>query len=165
MQVQEVSGGSGFSAQNQRRLHYGLGDAAAVDRVVDPLAVGRQQTIEQPAIDQLHRVKEPHDVRHATSPTAGAIAPPRRFSRSTTASCRRSSSPASSIAAHLSFGILESYTRTGAGDRRRRSRAELVMGRLTYGALAAPGQRLHHRHQRRHPGAVAVSLAVRARAA
>ena len=28
VQVQEVSGGSGFSAQNQRRLHYGLGAAA-----------------------------------------------------------------------------------------------------------------------------------------
>ena len=31
-QVQEVSGGSGFCAQNQRRLHFGLGAAAAVER-------------------------------------------------------------------------------------------------------------------------------------
>src|SRR4029079_7744033 len=32
-QLQEVCGGSGVSAQNQRRLHYGLGGAATVDRV------------------------------------------------------------------------------------------------------------------------------------
>ena len=58
-QVQEVSGGSGFSAQNQRRLHYGLGAATAVDRVEIRWPSGRRQTIEQPAVDQLHRVKEP----------------------------------------------------------------------------------------------------------
>ena len=40
-QVQEVSGGSGFSAQNQRRLHYGLGAAGARRPRRDPLAVGR----------------------------------------------------------------------------------------------------------------------------
>ena len=33
-QVQEVSGGSGFCSQNQRRLHFGLGEAAAVDKIV-----------------------------------------------------------------------------------------------------------------------------------
>ena len=58
MQVQEVSGGSGFSAENQRRLHYGLGSTTAVDRVVIRWPSGRRQTIEQPAIDQLHRIKE-----------------------------------------------------------------------------------------------------------
>ena len=31
-QVQEVQGGSGFSAQNDRRLHYGLGSATKIDR-------------------------------------------------------------------------------------------------------------------------------------
>ena len=40
-QVQEVSGGSGFSAQNQRRLHYGLGASAAGGARGDPLAVGQ----------------------------------------------------------------------------------------------------------------------------
>ena len=58
-QVQEVSGGSGFSAQNQRRLHYGLGAAASVDRVEIRWPSGRRQTIEQPAVDRLHRIKEP----------------------------------------------------------------------------------------------------------
>jgi len=58
-QVQEVAGASGFSAQNQRRVHYGLGGAAAVDRLIIRWPSGRRQTIERPAVDTLHRVKEP----------------------------------------------------------------------------------------------------------
>jgi hypothetical protein len=33
VQVQEVSGGNGHASQNQRRLHYGLGKDAEVDRI------------------------------------------------------------------------------------------------------------------------------------
>jgi hypothetical protein len=58
-QLQEVNGGSGFSAQNQRRLHYGLGGAASVDRVEIRWPSGRRQTIEKPAVDRLHRIQEP----------------------------------------------------------------------------------------------------------
>jgi hypothetical protein len=61
VQVQEVSAATGFSAQNQRRLHYGLGEAAAVDRVIIRWPSGRQQTIERPEVDRLHRVQEPFD--------------------------------------------------------------------------------------------------------
>jgi hypothetical protein len=61
VQAQEVTTASGFSAQNHRRLHYGLGDAQAVDRVVIRWPSGRQQTIDRPQIDRLHRVKEPFD--------------------------------------------------------------------------------------------------------
>jgi hypothetical protein len=57
-QVQEVSGGSGFSAQNQRRLHFGLGAATAVDRVFIRWPSGRVATIERPAVDRVHRVTE-----------------------------------------------------------------------------------------------------------
>ncbi|MBV9038172.1 MAG: ASPIC/UnbV domain-containing protein [Acidobacteriaceae bacterium] len=32
-QVQEVSGGSGFCSQNQRRLHFGVGPSTRVNRV------------------------------------------------------------------------------------------------------------------------------------
>jgi hypothetical protein len=60
-QVQEVAAAAGFSAQNHRRVHYGLGTAAAVDRVVIRWPSGRRQTIESPAVDTLHRVKEPLD--------------------------------------------------------------------------------------------------------
>ena len=59
VQLQEVSGGSGFSAQSQRRLHFGLGTAAAADRLQIRWPSGRRQTIVKPAIDQLHKIKEP----------------------------------------------------------------------------------------------------------
>ena len=60
-QVQDVSGGSGFSSQNDRRLHYGLGVATRIDRIVIrwPSSKGRTQTIEHPAIDTILHVKEP----------------------------------------------------------------------------------------------------------
>jgi hypothetical protein len=57
--VQEVSGGSGFSAQNQRRLHFGLGATTRVDEVVIRWPSGRVQTLESPAVDQVQRVTEP----------------------------------------------------------------------------------------------------------
>jgi enediyne biosynthesis protein E4 len=58
-QVQEVSGGSGFCAQNDRRLHFGLGKAARIDRVEIRWPSGTVQTIEAPAMNQLHKLKEP----------------------------------------------------------------------------------------------------------
>lgn len=58
-QVQEVSGGSGFCAQNQRRLHFGLGKTAAVDRVEIRWPSGKSQTITAPALDYIHKVVEP----------------------------------------------------------------------------------------------------------
>jgi hypothetical protein len=60
-QVQEVGGGNGFSSQNDRRLHYGLGAATKIDRIVIrwPSPNGETQTIVNPAIDTILRVKEP----------------------------------------------------------------------------------------------------------
>ncbi|MCC6165225.1 MAG: CRTAC1 family protein [Acidobacteria bacterium] len=58
-QVQVVDGGTGFSAQGQRALHFGLGTSATVDRVVVRWPSGRVQTIEQPAVDRLMHVTEP----------------------------------------------------------------------------------------------------------
>jgi hypothetical protein len=58
-QVQEVSGGSGFSAQNQRRLHFGLGNYPQIEKAVIRWPSGTIQTIDKPAPDQLHAVKEP----------------------------------------------------------------------------------------------------------
>lgn len=58
-QVQEVSGGSGFSAQNQRRLHFGLGASDAVDRVIVRWPSGVVQTLETLPVNQVHAVKEP----------------------------------------------------------------------------------------------------------
>ena len=57
-QVQEVSGGSGFAAQNQRRLHFGLGRNPRLEKVVVRWPSGKLQTIEKPATGQLHKIKE-----------------------------------------------------------------------------------------------------------
>src|ERR1700722_10727616 len=58
-QIQEVSGGSGFSAQNQRRLHFGLGAAPSASKAIIRWPSGKSQTVTAPAVDQLHRIKEP----------------------------------------------------------------------------------------------------------
>jgi len=59
VQVQEVSGGSGFCAQNQRRLHFGLGKGASIERVVIHWPSGKIQNILTPKIGKVNRVKEP----------------------------------------------------------------------------------------------------------
>ena len=58
-QLQEVSGGSGFCAQNERRLHFGLGKASGVDRVEIRWPSGTKQSITRPEPDKIHEVKEP----------------------------------------------------------------------------------------------------------
>jgi enediyne biosynthesis protein E4 len=58
-QVQEVSGGSGFCAQNQRRLHFGLGSAATVDTVTIRWPSGKITELAAPAVGRVHAIKEP----------------------------------------------------------------------------------------------------------
>jgi hypothetical protein len=58
-QVQEVSGGSGFCAQNQRRLHFGLGAAATVDTVTVRWPSGKITELAAPAVGRVHAIKEP----------------------------------------------------------------------------------------------------------
>jgi len=58
-QMQEVSGGSGFAAQNDRRLHFGLGNNPHIEKVIIRWPSGKVQTIEMPAANQLHKMKEP----------------------------------------------------------------------------------------------------------
>ncbi len=58
-QLQEVSGGSGFAAQNQRRIHFGLGKYPQIEKAVIRWPSGKVQTIGKPAADQLHKIKEP----------------------------------------------------------------------------------------------------------
>jgi hypothetical protein len=59
VQAQQVTAATGFSAQNQRWLHYGLGQARTVDRAVIRWPSGLEQTIANPSVDIRHRVKEP----------------------------------------------------------------------------------------------------------
>lgn len=58
-QRQEVSGGSGFCAQNQRRLHFGLGHTSRVDRVEIHWPSGRVQTITAPELNRIQTIEEP----------------------------------------------------------------------------------------------------------
>lgn len=58
-QLQELVAASGYSAQNQRRLHFGLGESAAVEKVTIRWPSGKDQIIEKPAVDQVHRIQEP----------------------------------------------------------------------------------------------------------
>ena len=59
VQAQQVTAATGFSAQNQRSLHYGLGSSRTIDRVVIRWPSGAEQTIASPAVDIRHHVKEP----------------------------------------------------------------------------------------------------------
>jgi hypothetical protein len=54
-QVQEVSGGSGFGAQNQRRVHFGVGKGAPIDQVMIRWPSGKVQTPTAPQSGQIHR--------------------------------------------------------------------------------------------------------------
>src|SRR5262249_20252946 len=59
VQIQEVSGGNGYASQNQRRLHFGLGKGARVDRAVIRWPSGQETTIPSPQVGMLHKFVEP----------------------------------------------------------------------------------------------------------
>lgn len=58
-QVQEVSGGSGFAAQNQRRLHFGLGSDPQIEKAVIRWPSGKIQELDGFAPGEMYTVKEP----------------------------------------------------------------------------------------------------------
>jgi hypothetical protein len=58
-QQQDVSGGSGFAAQNQRRLHFGLGKNPNIERVVIRWPSGKVQTLDKPGTRRLYKIAEP----------------------------------------------------------------------------------------------------------
>jgi hypothetical protein len=58
-QIQSVSGGSGFSAQNDRRLHYGLGKEPHIEKAVVHWPSGKVQTLDSLIPDKLYTIEEP----------------------------------------------------------------------------------------------------------
>ncbi len=58
-QLKVVDGGSGFASQNDRRLHFGLGQTTQVDSALIRWPSGGVQTLAHPAVDRLHVVTEP----------------------------------------------------------------------------------------------------------
>ncbi|HEY1802047.1 MAG TPA: CRTAC1 family protein [Terriglobales bacterium] len=58
-QIQNVSGSSGFAAQNDRRLHFGLGKNPQIEKAVIHWPSGKIQTLDKPAADRIYKLKEP----------------------------------------------------------------------------------------------------------
>ena len=56
-QVQEVSGGSGFAAQNDRRLHFGLGKNPQIEKAVIRWPSGKVQTIDSLVAGKLYKLR------------------------------------------------------------------------------------------------------------
>lgn len=57
-QLQIITGGIGFCSQNQHRVQFGLGKSSIVDKVVISWPDGKQQTIQNPDIDQVIKIRE-----------------------------------------------------------------------------------------------------------
>jgi len=58
-QAQEVSGGSGFAAQNDRRVHFGLGKSPQIEKAILRWPSGKTQTLEDLKPGKLYKVREP----------------------------------------------------------------------------------------------------------
>jgi hypothetical protein len=57
--VRVVDGGSGFCSQNERRLHFGLGAAGALDKAVVRWPSGLAQEVQGCGVDRVHVLTEP----------------------------------------------------------------------------------------------------------
>ena len=58
-QIQEVASGSGFAAQNELRLHFGLGKDPHIEKAVIRWPSGTVQTLDQLSPDRLYTIEEP----------------------------------------------------------------------------------------------------------
>jgi hypothetical protein len=53
-----VNGGNGFASQSMRRVHFGLGDGAAIDQVEVVWPSGLRQTFASVKPDQIYHITE-----------------------------------------------------------------------------------------------------------
>lgn len=61
LQSQVVTGGIGFSSQNQRRLHFGLGRSAMADSAVITWPGGKRQAVRNLTVNKIIKITEGHD--------------------------------------------------------------------------------------------------------
>jgi len=57
----------GFSSQNQHRLHFGLGKASKIEKVIIYWPTGKKSVMSNPGIDKLITIKEPGLIQTAIS--------------------------------------------------------------------------------------------------
>ena len=57
-QVQAITGGTAYASQNMRRLHFGLGEGAKIEKAVIRWPSGESQTIAAPEANKLHEIRE-----------------------------------------------------------------------------------------------------------
>jgi enediyne biosynthesis protein E4 len=58
-QLQVITAGDGYASQGMRRLHFGLGADARIEKAVIQWPSGRSQTIVAPKTNMLHQIDEP----------------------------------------------------------------------------------------------------------
>ncbi len=58
-QIQEITGGNGFAAQNDLRLHFGLGKNPKIEKAIIRWPSGTAQTLDQLTPNQIYHIKEP----------------------------------------------------------------------------------------------------------
>ena len=69
-QTKVVDGGMGFASQNDRRLHFGLGEARRVDRVEIEWPSGVRQALTDLETDRLHVIREPDGTAATADPSS-----------------------------------------------------------------------------------------------
>jgi hypothetical protein len=57
--MQERVAASGYLSQNDERLHFGLGTATVVDRILIRWPSGTAQTLEHQPVDRVLQIEEP----------------------------------------------------------------------------------------------------------
>ena len=58
-QIAERVAGSGYLSQDDGRLHFGLGTATSIDKITIRWPSGREQVVDNPALDRVITVEEP----------------------------------------------------------------------------------------------------------
>jgi hypothetical protein len=66
-QVREVKSGSSYLGQSDIRVHFGLGDAARIDRIDVRWPSGETQRIDAPPLNQVLTIEEGKGLTKATA--------------------------------------------------------------------------------------------------